>query len=71
MLSPFLSYAPAHASIIFAVMISMNPSIRQLAIAIAAVTAAAAFTGAAFAGWMNHGADILVTMAASGLAWCL
>jgi len=31
----------------------------------------AAATGAAFAGWSNHGLDIFLSMAASGLAWCL
>ncbi len=27
-------------------------------------------TGAAFAGWLNHGAGILLTYAQAGLAWC-
>ena len=31
---------------------------------------AALATGAAFAGWLNHGADILLTYASAGLAWC-
>ncbi|MCR9135578.1 MAG: hypothetical protein NXI27_06270 [Alphaproteobacteria bacterium] len=31
----------------------------------------AALTGVAFAGWMNHGAEIFLTYSASGLAWCL
>jgi hypothetical protein len=31
---------------------------------------AAVATGAAFAGWLNHSADILLTYAQTGLAWC-
>ncbi len=31
---------------------------------------AALATGAAFAGWLNHSADILLTYASAGLAWC-
>lgn len=38
---------------------------------IIAVAVIALATGAAFAGWANHGADMLVSLAASGLAWCL
>ncbi len=36
----------------------------------AAVVIAAALSGLAFAGWMNNGAEILITMAEAGLAWC-
>jgi len=36
----------------------------------AAAAAAAIVTGMAFAGWLNHGADIFLIYAASGLAWC-
>ena len=32
--------------------------------------AAALATGAAFAGWLNNSADILLTYASAGLAWC-
>ncbi|MEM9108091.1 MAG: hypothetical protein AAGC96_20815 [Pseudomonadota bacterium] len=33
-------------------------------------TVAALATGAAFAGWFNHSADILLTYASAGMAWC-
>lgn len=29
-----------------------------------------ASTGAAFAGWLNHGAEIFLVLAETGLAWC-
>lgn len=41
------------------------------AAAIGAVTLAfAAFSGIAFAGWLGQSGDMLVSLAASGLAWC-
>lgn len=43
---------------------------RTVAIGLAAL-AAAMLTGVAFAGWMNHGAEVFLTFTASGLAWCL
>lgn len=42
------------------------------AIVVAVVTLVfAAGSGLAFAGWMNDGAEIFMTLARSGLAWCL
>ncbi len=38
---------------------------------IVALVAGGLATGAAFAGWANHGVDMFVSMAATGLAWCL
>ncbi|MGB3502202.1 MAG: hypothetical protein WBA44_11295 [Mesorhizobium sp.] len=35
-----------------------------------AVAGLAALSGAAFAGWLAQGGDMLVSLAASGLAWC-
>ncbi|MDA4846469.1 hypothetical protein [Hoeflea poritis] len=35
-----------------------------------AVLFAALATGMAFAGWLNHGAEIFLTYASVGLAWC-
>ncbi len=35
------------------------------------VIAVAGAIGLGFAGWMNNGAEILMVMAESGLAWCL
>lgn len=32
--------------------------------------ALAGLTGLAFAGWVEHGADIFMAMAQSGLSWC-
>ncbi len=43
---------------------------KQLVLASTLLLAAVA-SGAAFAGWANHGADIFVSLASSGLAWCL
>lgn len=42
-----------------------------MVVATAAVIVAALITGAAFAGWMNHGAEIFLTYASAGLAWCM
>ncbi len=36
----------------------------------AAALAVAALTGLAFAGWMENGAEILMTYAEAGLSWC-
>ncbi len=36
-----------------------------------AVVIAALITGTAFAGWLNHGAEIFLTYASAGLAWCM
>jgi hypothetical protein len=38
--------------------------------ALAAALAAIA-TGAAFAAWLNNGADMLASMFQAGLAWCM
>lgn len=43
---------------------------RTITAALAAL-AVAIITGAAFAGWMNHGAEVFLTYTVSGLAWCL
>jgi len=40
-----------------------------LAIALAAILLAAA-TGVAFAGWLNHGAGIFMSLVEAGIAWC-
>lgn len=42
---------------------------RFLVLAATAALLSAA-TGAAFAAWAEHGAEIFLAMAASGLAWC-
>jgi len=47
-----------------------RPFFRTLAAGLATL-ALAIITGLAFAGWMNHGAEIFLTYAATGLAWCL
>lgn len=44
-----------------------QPSAFRLALAI---LAAGALAGVAFAGWIANGSDMLVALAASGLAWC-
>lgn len=36
----------------------------------AATLAFAAISGIAFAGWLGQSGDMLVSLAASGLAWC-
>ncbi|MEX3010068.1 hypothetical protein [Hoeflea sp. TYP-13] len=43
---------------------------NRMIIAGIAVLAAALVTGTAFAGWLNHGAEIFLTYASAGLAWC-
>ncbi|WP_169054039.1 hypothetical protein [Nitratireductor sp. XY-223] len=45
-------------------------SANRLLIAGIAFVAAATATGMAFAGWLNHGAEIFMTYASAGLAWC-
>jgi hypothetical protein len=42
---------------------------RYLGLAVTAMLMAAG-TGAAFAGWVGHGPDILLSLAQSGLGWC-
>ncbi|MEM6464644.1 MAG: hypothetical protein AAF724_22315 [Pseudomonadota bacterium] len=42
----------------------------RMFMAASAVFVAALLTGAAFAGWLNHSADIFLAYTASGLAWC-
>ncbi len=46
----------------------LRPRSAVLAAVVTVVTAAA--TGAAFAGWANHGPEMFLAMAASGLSWC-
>jgi hypothetical protein len=48
-------------------MIVMRSRFLLLAATAALLSAA---TGAAFAAWAHHGAEIFLAMAASGLAWC-
>jgi hypothetical protein len=43
---------------------------KPVLLALLTATGAVA-TGAAFAGWSNHGAEIFLNMASAGLAWCL
>jgi hypothetical protein len=50
-------------------MIKFALSRHALALALAAVALSAA-TGLAFAAWMDHGAEMFVSLAASGLSWC-
>ena len=45
-------------------------SLATLAKAGLALVAFAAVSGAAFAAWIDNGADIVLSMASSGLAWC-
>lgn len=44
---------------------------RHLVLAAALTLAAAAATGLAFAGWLDHGATLFLSLAQGGLAWCL
>lgn len=46
--------------------VTRSALIAALVIGVGAIAA-----GAAFAGWVTHGAEIFLTMAATGLAWCL
>ena len=43
----------------------------RLLVAIAIVVALAGGTGAVAAGWSSHGIAIFMTLAETGLAWCL
>ncbi len=45
------------------------PVSRYIAAGIA-VSVAAVITGVTFAGWLHHGAEIFLSHATSGLAWC-
>jgi hypothetical protein len=44
---------------------------RAYALAALMAFLAAAATGLAFAGWVNHGEGIFQAMLQSGLSWCL
>ncbi len=46
-------------------------SIPRLPIALLALGVAGALAAVAFAGWMEHGASIFLSLAESGMAWCL
>jgi len=46
-------------------------SIRPLVVGTVIILALSAVTGAAFAGWMNNGAAILLALGEAGLQWCL
>jgi hypothetical protein len=50
-------------------MTKFAPYSNALVLALAAAALSAA-TGLAFAGWMEHGAGMFASLAASGLAWC-
>ena len=43
----------------------------RLVIAAVALMIAALATGTAFAGWLNHSAEIFLTYTSVGLSWCL
>jgi hypothetical protein len=47
-----------------------NASVRPRAALVLAALAAAMLTGAAFAGWLNHGAEIFLSMASDAWAYC-
>lgn len=42
----------------------------KLAAAVLAAVISAGVTGLAFAGWLDHGDEIFLSYAATGLAWC-
>lgn len=46
-----------------------HPLVRPLA-AVVAVSALAAGTGLAFAGWVEHAPGIFMALVEQGLAWC-
>jgi hypothetical protein len=51
----------------------MNQMTRRLptiAVAALAAAASAALAATAFAGWLDHGSAIFLSMAESGMAWC-
>ncbi len=47
-----------------------SASFRPRAALVLAAFAAAALTGAAMAGWLNHGAEIFLSMASDAWAYC-
>jgi hypothetical protein len=49
---------------------AMNPARSRFLVIVASAALLSAATGAAFAAWSEHGAEIFLAMAASGLAWC-
>ena len=49
---------------------SSGISAKTALVLCAGTIALAAATGIAFAGWLGQGGDMLVSLAASGLAWC-
>lgn len=49
----------------------MRPALPKTLVVIAAASMpVAAAAGMAFAGWMNNGSRIIMTMAQTGLTWC-
>ncbi len=50
---------------------TLNAPFARMIAAGLATLAIALLTGLAFAGWLNHGAEVFLTYTASGLAWCL
>lgn len=45
-------------------------SSKKLAAWALAGAALTGLTGGAFAGWLNHGSEIFLAMAETGLSWC-
>ncbi|MCP8893795.1 hypothetical protein KYK29_02555 [Shinella daejeonensis] len=48
-----------------------GPSLALLSLALLAAGAGGALLAAAFSGWIEHGSAIFLSLAESGLAWCL
>jgi hypothetical protein len=49
---------------------TMNPARSRFLVIAGTAALLSSATGAAFAAWSHHGAEIFLAMAASGLAWC-
>jgi len=60
---------PAHSSYI-PVMEPNNRRSRNILVGAAILLVASIATGVAFAGWLKHGAGIVMTYAETGLSWC-
>ena len=48
-----------------------STELRRLAVIGGGLVTLALATGAAFAGWLQHGAAIFLSLAEAGLRWCL
>jgi CBS-domain-containing membrane protein len=42
----------------------------SIAVLLGTVLAASALAGLGFAGWLDHGAQMFMTLAQAGMAWC-